>query len=374
MNTKIIKLFTLSVIGFFPFVIQAQFNQVSEVLKGGIDDAQKLSTEYMRPFGKGLAINLSNGLYNTAKPHSFPNPAKMSFFLGLDITVTTSMLAVPEIDKTYDASKLGLKTLVPTGNNTIGQTVSGTDKIGPELGFGKLPNGAYMNKFNMPKGTGFAYVPGFMVQAGIGLPFSTELDFRFIPTVSAPMVDFKVGALGFGLKHSIKQWIPVLSMMPFFDISAQAGYTSLKTSLTGSIMAFDPASFNNGSSIDKTQFNNQGIELNASSFTGNIVVSTDIPIFNVYAGVGFYTASSTFKLTGNYAIPEVPTAAQLSANQTKPNATVVSNPINLNFDGNGGMRANIGIRLKLLVFAINGDIAFAGGNTIYTAGFGINFH
>jgi hypothetical protein len=377
MKKKLIKLMALSVLGLVPMIANAQLGDVTKILNGGLNDANKIAKAYMNPIGKGFAVNLSNGWYNTAKPHSFPNPTKLNFFLGFDITITTSFLIVPEIDKTYDVSSLGLSSLTPTGTNRIAQTVSGSKTDGPELGFGKLPDGTYMSRFNLPKGFGLSKIPSAMIQGGIGLPFSSEIDFRYLPSMEIPMVDCKIGLWGLGLKHSIKQWIPIISMLPFFDISAQAGYTSFKSSVTGSLFplsTFSDVNMYNTSTLSESQFNNQGVELNATSFTGNIVVSTDIPIFNIYAGVGFYSSSSTLKITNNYPVPTIPTSAQIAAGQRKVNVGLVSNPINTEFTENGNFRANIGARLKLLVFAINGDVTYAGGSTIYTVGLGINFH
>jgi hypothetical protein len=376
MKKKILKLLILSFIGLIPMSLSAQLGDVANILKGGVSDANKLTKAYLNPVGKGFAVNLSNGWYNTAKPHSFPNPGKLSFFLGFDITLTASVMVVPDVDKIFDVSTLDLTTLTPTGV-TKSPTVSGSG-VGAELGFGKynLPNNggnAYLSKFNMPSGASLNYIPSFMLQGGIGLPFSSEIDFRYVPTMELPVVDGKIGLWGIGIKHDIKQWIPVISMLPFFDISAQMGYTTFKSSVSGSLLPLKPFSDNPDmyytGNVTASQFNNQGIELNASSFTGNIIVSTDIPVFNVYAGIGFYTASSTLKMTGNFPVPTISTA-----NPTK--ATIISapNPVNVDFTGNGGFRSNIGVRLKLLVLAINADITYAGGSTIYTAGFGINFH
>ena len=61
-----------------------------------------------------------------------------------------------------------------------------------------------------------------MLQAGIGLPLKTEVDFRYSPEIK--LKSFNLGLMGIGLKHDLLQWIPVLNKVPI-DLSVMAGHT-----------------------------------------------------------------------------------------------------------------------------------------------------
>ena len=167
----------------------------------------------------------------------------------------------PTSDKSFDVSKLGLQEVkVSPTESSIAQSVAGNKNSDPNCMI-ILIKLISTPLFQMPKGTGIGIVPSTMIQAGIGLPFSTEIDARFIPTISFGDLG-KLGLWGIGLKHDIKQWIPVISHVPFWDLSLQGGYTSLKSTFSD-------------------------VTLNANAFTANLLVSTDIPIINVYGGLGF---------------------------------------------------------------------------------------
>jgi hypothetical protein len=332
----------------------AQLDNLGQIMNGGVADANKLAKAYMNPFGKGFGTILSNGWYNTATPHGL---------LGFDITINTTFLAIPTADKSFDVNKLGLTTLTPSDQTKQSPTFFGSNTNGQGLEL-KGPGNTILTKFTMPQGVNFPYVPIGMIQGGIGLIMGTEIDARYLPTISLGNNFGSVGLWGVGIKHDLKQWIPVVSMLPFFSISAQAGYTSFKTSANINFPP-DPNIYGPLTPAEIAQFKGQSLGFTANSFTGNLIVSTDIPIFNVYGSLGFSSSSSNLKLTGNYPVPGVPS--------TKPSLGKASNPVNVNFTGYDGLRASIGARLKLLLFTINADITYAGSATLYTAGIGLSF-
>ena len=55
-----------------------QVDNIEDLLRGGVEDANLLVNEYLRPVGNGFGVDLNNGWYNTARTHKF---------LGFDITV-----------------------------------------------------------------------------------------------------------------------------------------------------------------------------------------------------------------------------------------------------------------------------------------------
>ena len=370
---KIILKITLGVfVAGFACNAYSQFDDVTKVLNGGVADAGKLMQAYAEPMGKGFALSLTNGWYNTATVHKV---------LGFDLTLSAGMANAPSSLQTYDAAKLGLTALtVQPGTSSIGQTISGKDVAGPTLvPAAKAPDGSTLPGFKMPNGLGVSFVPMAQIQAGIGLPFGNEIIVRFMPTIKLNVSSFnlKLGSWGVGIKHDIKQWIPVAKEVPFWGLSALVSYTKFKASSSGTLLNPDPDMYY-ADQLNIIDCSGQGVELDASAMMFGIQASSDIPIINVYGGLGLVSTTSNIKLTGNYPIPVPPTAQQVIDKgslkflvNTDPN--VYKDPIDLKFSSKTAFRANIGLRLKLALLTIHGDISTCDSYFLYSAGMGISF-
>ena len=112
-----------------------------------------------------------------------------------------------------------------------------------------------------------------MLQAGIGLPLKTEIDFRYSPEIKLKY--FHLGLIGLGVKHDLLQWIPVLNKLPI-DLSVMAGHTRLVT-------GFDIQS--------------QGVDLNVQATTINLLLSKKVALLTAYAGIGYNHTSSNAAIT-----------------------------------------------------------------------------
>ncbi len=108
----------------FFLTITPSFSQIEDIglmLTGGVDDAEKMLTEYLRPLANALGANINGGWYNTAKVHQFG---------GFDITFTASVAFAPDEHKSYDLGQLSLQALY---DDDIANTIAGGKDIGPEL-------------------------------------------------------------------------------------------------------------------------------------------------------------------------------------------------------------------------------------------------
>ena len=74
----------------------SQIGDIGIILSGGVEDAEKMLTEYLRPLANSLGANLNGGWYNTAKVHGT---------LGFDITFSVSTAFAPDDSKLYDHRK-----------------------------------------------------------------------------------------------------------------------------------------------------------------------------------------------------------------------------------------------------------------------------
>lgn len=346
----------------------AQFGQLGQVLSAGQDDAEKIFEAYLSPYAKGIGAGLSTGWYNTAKPHKLG---------GFDVTFSFNLAMIPSSDQSYDANDLNLGdpanglTVDITGDKS--PTAAGKKNVGQEVTYNKnLPiiGDVPITSFNLPKGTGFAYTPIPMVQAGIGLVKETELNFRYSPDIEWGNGS-KIGLWGVGLKHSLKQWIPAVNKLPLFDLTLQGGYSKL-TSTTD--LNFQPSFYEGFSAItiippfDPNYYSNQQLLLDVSNITANLLVSGDLKIICIYGGVGISSSKANLQLKGNFPIPDADLVVEENPDNT--------DPIDISIKSTDGSatkpRFNAGFRLKFAVVTINFDYTYA-NYSVASAGLGISF-
>lgn len=372
---QIKTLFVIVIINALMFtssIVYAQFDQLGQIMSTGEKDAEKIFEAYLSPYANGLGAALSTGWYTTAKTHKLG---------GFDITLSFNLALIPTADQSYDANDLGLgdpdNGLTVAIEGSSSPTAAGKSKAGQTLTYNQDIAGfdVPISSFKLPKGTGFAYTPMPMLQAGIGLVKETELDFRYSPDIEWGNGS-KIGLWGIGLKHSIKQWIPAINKLPIFDLTLQGGYTKLKSTTA---LDFQPSAYQDmgiiraGDIITESPgyYDNQELILNVSNFTANILVSGDFKIINIYGGVGISSSKSEMQLNGYYPIPEVQ-GTQLIVTEE----TALKNPIDIEIKSTDGSatkpRFNAGFRLKFAVFTINFDYTYA-NYSVASAGLGISF-
>jgi hypothetical protein len=220
------------------------------------------------------------------------------------------MANVPDNARTFQGSSLNMPNYtiagtMPTISADNGLTApnvsrSFTNELIPDLTFAGM------------KGLGIAYGGMAAIQAGIGLPKGTEIIVRFIPDISKSTnnlipsgVDIaleKTGMWGVGVKHDIKQWIPVVSKVPFLQISGLFNYSKMYTGFSGASMRIDPARLGASSTMPATTWDNQKMDIKMSSFNGSLLIGASIPVFQPFIGIGF--SSNNFKggFLGDYPI------------------------------------------------------------------------
>jgi hypothetical protein len=356
MNNQFTKRSGYLMISLFLFSLSS-FSQFKDVdfLRSAPADGAKYLQEYLSPFANAFGAGLSGGWYNTAKPHKLG---------GFDITLSTSIGIVPSSAELFDVSKIGLTTLTGTG---MASTVAGPKKEGPLMTY--KAGGVTLATFNAPQGTDWRYVPVPTAQVGVGLPFGTELKFRFIPKINIQKGN--VSLWGIGLLHSIMQYIPGSKLTPF-DISLFAGYTRLQGNVP---LGLDPdPSVGEAHYVEynpATSFDNQNLNINVKSLNISAIGSINLKVITFYGGLGYCKTQTTMVLSGNFPTPTpILTSPFVQYNDSGVIKGSVFPTIDIkNFSG---LRANVGFRLKLAVVTIHADYTRAQYNVL-TMGLGISF-
>lgn len=340
---------------------------------------QAAAKGYITPILNGWGNDLNSGIYYSADLHDV---------LGFDVGVKLAMSHTTDADKSYtlnlppainvDASSIptpisGASLFTKVGNNYVaytntqvqvksgnpyatsitaptaigdknnvvvngksGTTVYSTDGVTP-LYAGK--NGIYQQLtgldlsnntlFVLPGGyaLGALGVPLPMPQLNLGLPFGLELMLRYFPTTSYQ--DYgKFNFMGFGLRYSIDQWIPLCPV----DLSVHFMTQKLTFQSTG------------GQDIFTGTANAYGVEVSKKLF-----------ILTVYGG--FQMESSTL------------TIADYSYTGADPTLQGEKIP-GFEIKGSDKSRVTVGARLLLLFINVHADYSFA-TNSVFTVGAGI---
>jgi hypothetical protein len=359
---KAILLLALS--GILAIPVSGQLKEVGTFMAGGAADAEKLLEAYLEPFGNALGANLSAGWYSSAKAHNL---------LGFDITATTSVAFIPDASKSFDLNSLAFSAL-PTNvsrsfSSATAPTMAGEKGAGPTISYNYNDgtNSATLASYKTPQGLGVGFIPAPMFKLGIGLVKGTEIMGRYVPTLNLGKYG-EFGLWGVGIKHELKQYIPFVKRVPFLNLSLMGGYTKM---MTGANIALTPEDMGmTTSTLPATTWDNQKMELGASNWTVNLLVSADIPVVTFYGGVGISSSKTDLRLNGNYPLASFNTGTQ------NVDVTAVKDPIDISIGGKDGTitkpRLNIGMKFKLAVIHINFDYTYA-NYSIATAGLGISF-
>jgi hypothetical protein len=331
-----------SVVILFLFCVQgaifAQKNVV-DFLNSNIHDAQKLTQAYLRPYGEMLGVNLNSGWYTSAGVHKLG---------GFDFTILATYSMVPNSGKTFDVSKMDFQYMeLADPTNYKAPTMAG--KMATSLLPSLKPKGYAGTDRNvvLPNGSGYEAMPSPMIQAGVGLPFKTEIMGRYVPELNYGDVG-KLDLMGLGLKHNIDQHIPFLKRIPFFKMSVLGAYTQMNGNL----------------GLAQAGMNGQSLDISSSAYTGRLLMGFNFPMVALYTGVGYGSATTSFGLKGDYEV--------IGANSADPYATsTVANPFAFDYVVNG-VDFNAGVRLRLGIIALHADYTL-GEYSAVTAGIGLSF-
>ena len=340
---------------------KAQVDELGNFMAAGVDDASKLFEAYLSPYINGFGASMTGGWYNTAKPHKLG---------GFDITFSLNGGFIGEDYRSFNVNELGLQTLrLADGEVEISPTIAGKDEEGPLMQYKISDEIPAQDAFNLVQGTGVSVAPSPMIQAGVGLFKGTEVIGRFMPKIERKGAS--VDMWGIGLKHSVKQWIPVLAKMPVLNLSVMGGYTVLNANAALEVTPETIGMSYDDLVIPETpnRFEDQSLDLQVKSFTANLLVSADLPVVCFYGGVGFASTNSELKLLGQYPIV-VMNGAEIGvdASEKDPISFKVKNQ-------DGGVtkpRLNAGIRFKFAVITLQFDYTYA-NYSVATAGLGISF-
>ena len=276
---------------------------LSDVVQESIHDSEIMLEGYMSPFGSAIGLGLNGGWYNTAKPHNLG---------GFDITAGLHIISIPSSAQSYNPEN-DFEIFEIKGEKNI-PTFMGDKNTNSQI----VVNGEPI--FNAPGGVNVPYVPIPYFQGSIGGPKKTDILFRLSPF----KLDFgkmELGYWGIGLKHDLLQWIPIADKIPI-DLSYLISYSKLSSSFN-----FD---------------GNRSLDFKVRGLNQYLALSKKLSFITLYSGVGYHFSNSRLELLGNY-------NAQDEVNQN------LIDPLDFSFGNINGFKADLGIRMKILIFNIHAN-------------------
>lgn len=341
-----------------------QFGKIGTFLSGGVDDAEIILTEYLRPLANSFGANINSGWYNSAKVHGT---------LGFDITFTLSTAFSPEDAKMYNIG--ALEGLTGTPSAAEAPTVSGTKSPGPDMVYTLSdPTGTVEVPFSYehPAGTGYGILPSPMINAAVGLPKGFEIMGRYMPRLK--IRDVEAGLWGVGLKHDIGQWIPFVKRVPVLSFTFMYGYTNIDAKAKLSSITPDKlGAIDNTTGVD---WDDQQFSMMTQGHTANFLVGANLPVVCFYGGVGISATQTNLKLGGYYPIPTVNVSDPQNLYVTDASAEMGLDPIDIEIKNTDGSimspRFNAGMRVRFTVITIHIDYTWA-NYSVATAGLGFSF-
>ena len=295
---------------------------ITSIFADDIAQGEKLIEAYFTPMAESFGAGLNSGWYNTAKPHSLG---------GFDLTFTLNTVIIPNSAKKFNIADAGGTTF--TSAKTEASTIFGSSEVTP-MTYNMFEDQAIgQGDFEMPGGFEFSAMPLPMIQAGIGLIKNTAIDIRYMPMLNVGN-NFNVNLFGIGLKHDLLQWIPVAGDAIPMSLSLQGGYTTLNTEL---------------------KISEQEVSLNTKATTINLVASKRLLMVTGYAGVGYNSATTTFSSNANLDLGGVK----------------FDEKVEVKFESNNNIRANVGFRFNITLVTIQADYTFSEYPTA-TLGLGVS--
>ena len=326
------------VCGCLTVTAQADFNNI---FAAGVEDAETFTNSYLEPLSESVVYGLSTGWYNTADAKPLG---------GFEISIIGNITGFKnkQDKKTFVLDPNDYQNLDFVDNPGVAREVSTAlgDISGTRVFVeGELAGFTVREEFELPSGLsgeGRDFGPSGYVQASVGLIKGTEIKARFLPKMNYE--DASVGLIGFGLQHDFTKLLPADKILPV-AISAVIGYTNISGD-------YD---FTNANLIDGED---QRIEATINSWVFSGVVSTKLPIINLYGGLGYVTGKSVTDVLGTYRVTEGPFTSETYTDPFSITKKV------------SGVTGTIGAKLKLGFFRLNAEYNLGAFNT---ATVGVNF-
>ena len=231
---------------------------------------------------------------------------------GFDITAGLHIISIPNSAEKFNPTS-NFNQFQIEGNQNI-PTFVGPDNTNSNI---IVPGGT---SFSAPVGTDLPAIPVPYFQGSIGGPKNTDILFRISP-FKLDFGQMQFGYWGIGFKHDLLQWVPVANKMPI-DLSYLISYSKLSSTFNF--------------------YGDKNLDFKVRGLNQYLALSKKLSFITLYSGLGYHFSNSRLELLGNY-------NAQDEVNQN------LIDPLDFSFGNINGFKADLGIRMKILIFNIHAN-------------------
>ena len=328
---------------FYSSIAKAQID-AARFIRTGKEEANKLFGAYLQPVSQGLASGVNDAWYSTAKPLGLG---------GFDIKFGFGASMVNNESKSFTLASIGANTdpkstflISPIGGNinTKQPTIVG-DGMSSRFAISTInpldsTQRFFVDTISPFEGTGSILSLGTtpFLQLSVGLIKGTEIMIRLLPIQNG---DFKSSGFGFGIKHSLSQWIWGVEKLPI-DISGIFSFNTNNLELSFGNNFLDANSSLPGGLPSSTYKNSQKLTISNVGYQYGLVVSKKLSIFTPYLGVTYNSASSEIAMKGIYPVQSI----RVTNNAPEEYTENITDPIKIPSKIADSYRASLGFRLK----------------------------
>ena len=325
--------------------LQARAQDLGETLQGvGVAYAEA----YVQPLVNAFGADMNSGLFHSAKIGGGMLPL-VDLYVGvkvfgalvpaddktLDLSYTTPQVFTgPDgIDYTLDVTYQINDAPTVFGDSDPGVAVASVSEVvapGPDGQFGTADDIEINEQAQLNLAPGVietSIVPLIVPHIQIGSAFGTDVMIRYLPRIKSADLG-SVGLFGFGVRHSISQYVPLLPI----DLAAQVSFQNL------GLMDSDD----------------------------NEVVDASMWALSVMAGKSFFIASVYGGLQLESANVDV------SYTFVDPEGILPNEEIDFSMTGSNRIRALAGVAVHLSPLTLNVDYS-VGSVSVISAGLGLSF-
>jgi hypothetical protein len=318
------KIFLLLTFFLCAFSIKAQ-NDLDVLLTAGVEDAQRFASDYLAPGTNGVMHSMNANWFNSAKVKPLG---------GFEISVIANASLINDEDKMFNLNTSDYNNVQfvsgPSTQNVATVLGENDPSIFVEVTYDDPIFGSQTAEIELPQGIGedsYNLIPSATLQGAVGLGSGIEVKARYLPKIDTDDVTFNM--YGAALQLEFTKWLPADKIWPV-ALSGLVAYSHIDGSY-------------NLTESSGIEGENQRLENKTNTWLFQLLVSTKLPVFNLYGGLGYLSGKSESDLLGTYRVTDGVLTSQ----------TIVD-PFSVSSDVSA-VRGTVGAKLKLGFFRLNAE-------------------
>jgi len=286
----------------FAFMNNAQVLESTNLIKGGVSDAEKVLKAYLSPLENGIGMNSSQSSVILFKGE---NTSKWKFGLSLSIEATL----IKKKDRSFNFNDLNLQEFHASDpSKTTGQTISGNNQtinlesnktyLSPSTQF-PFYTDKPMLKLNSPKGIGLGVIPFTRIHF-IAEKNGNLIALNLLPSFKFSQNTIGVFAIGASIQHNLETSFTALKDFPLdFYINTGYNYNRIRYFLD---IKPDESELSFSNPTNDKDYENQVFQMNVTTIPIQLSVVKPVKKFSFAISTGYNIILSVADLKGNYPV------------------------------------------------------------------------